>query len=125
MAKDKFKSTNRLKSFSYTIKGLRFLFSNEYNARIHLIAAFFVIALGLYFTISSLEWIAILFCIAIVFCMETLNTAIEQLCNKVEREKDPIIGRVKDLAAGAVLVSALFAALIGLIIFIPKIMLLV
>jgi diacylglycerol kinase len=63
------------------------------------------------------------FCIAFVISMEMLNTAIEKLCDVVHKELHPDIKRVKDIAAGAVLVSAIFSLMTGLIIFLPKIIL--
>ena len=68
-----------------------------------------------------MEWIAIGFCIAFVIAMEMLNTAIEKLCDVVHQEVHPGIKKVKDIAAGAVLISAIFSLITGLIIFLPKI----
>ena len=68
-----------------------------------------------------MEWIAIGFCIAFVIAMEMLNTALEKLCDVVHQEVHPGIKKVKDIAAGAVLISAIFSLITGLIIFLPKI----
>jgi diacylglycerol kinase len=71
--------------------------------------------------ISAIEWIAVGFCIAFVITMEMLNTAIEKLCDVVHKEMHPGIKKVKDIAAGAVLVAAFFSAITGAVIFLPKI----
>jgi len=73
------------------------------------------------FNISVYEWLAAVFCIAFVITMEMLNTAIEKLCDVVQKEFHPGIKKVKDIAAGAVLVSAAFSIITGCIIFLPKI----
>ena len=82
-----------------------------------------VLMLSIVLNISAIEWIAVGFCIAFVIAMEMLNTAIEKLCDVVHRDIHPGIKKVKDIAAGAVLVSAIFSLITGLIIFLPKIIL--
>ncbi len=77
-----------------------------HNFRIHIIAAVFINLVGLWLRFSSYEWIAIWMCIGMVFITEIINTAIEQLCNYISPDKNEAIGRVKDLAAAAVLVAA-------------------
>jgi diacylglycerol kinase len=71
--------------------------------------------------ISAIEWFAVCFCIAFVITIEMLNTAIEKLCDVVHKEMHPGIKKVKDIAAGAVLVAAFFSAITGAVIFLPKI----
>jgi len=89
----------------------------EPNARIHLVAAIFVILIGFLLKITPLEWIAILFAIGFVFAMEMVNTALENLCDFVSPEKHEMIKKIKDLSAAAVLVSAIVAAVIGFLVF--------
>jgi diacylglycerol kinase len=71
--------------------------------------------------ISTIEWIAVCFCIAFVFTMEMVNTAIEKLCDIIHEERHIGIKKVKDIAAGAVLVAAMFSLITGAVIFLPKI----
>ncbi len=112
----------RIRSFGHAFRGLRSLFEETPNALIHLIAAVIAISLGFAFRISSGEWLAIIIVVGAVFSMEAVNTALERLsdyaCNK---EIHPVIKKVKDLAAAAVLIAALTALAVGIIIFLPKI----
>lgn len=110
----------RLLSFKYALGGIYFLFKDQPNAWIHLVAAAGVIVAGYLFHLSAAEWIFITFAIGFVFCAELINSAIESLVDKVSPEQHPIAGKIKDLAAGAVLVAAITAAVIGLAIFVPK-----
>jgi diacylglycerol kinase len=112
-----------IRSFAFAWNGLKICFSGEPNFRIHILFAIVVLIPGIVFNISVTEWIVIGFCIAFVISMEMLNTAIEKLCDVVHKELHPDIKRVKDIAAGAVLVSAIFSLMTGLIIFLPKIIL--
>ena len=125
MQNEPFSLKKRLKSFVYAINGVKLLLREEHNARIHALATFCVIGLGFYFTISSTEWIAVLFAIGFVFSMEMVNSAIENVCDFMSPDKHETIKKVKDMAAGAVLISAIIAAIVGSIIFIPKVLALV
>jgi diacylglycerol kinase len=113
-----------IKSFAYAWNGIRSCFDSEPNFRIHSVLAIFVLILSIVLNISAIEWIAVGFCIAFVITMEMLNTAIEKLCDVVHQDLHPGIKKVKDIAAGAVLVSAIFSAVTGLVIFLPKIIVL-
>lgn len=93
--------------------------SKEHNAWIHCAAIIAVTIAGIRFEITRTEWLVILLCFAMVLAAEAFNTAIERLVNLVSPDYHPIAGDVKDIAAGAVLICAIFAALIGLIIFVP------
>ena len=97
------------------------LVKGEPNARIHAVACVVVVAAGTYYRISKMEWIAVVLCIALVISLEAVNTAIEHLTNLVSPFYNPIAGKVKDVAAAAVLVAAIAALIVGLIIFLPKI----
>ena len=112
----------RLKSFHYAFKGLQDLVRNQPNARIHLLFAVSVIFAGLYFQISRPEWLAVTICIFMVISLEAVNTALEYLTDLVSPEYHPLAGKVKDAAAAAVLIAAIGAAIVGLMIFVPKIM---
>lgn len=89
--------------------------------QIHLVVAVLVVLAGWFFNITTTEWILCLLCFGLVFGAEMVNTSIENLVDLVSPKKHELAGRAKDMAAGAVLISALFAACVGLIIFIPKI----
>lgn len=110
-----------LRSFRYAVHGLKSCFVTEANFRIHVLLAALALGLAVLFKISTVEWMATGFSIAFVLVMEMLNTAIEKLCNVVDKEFNSVIKTVKDIAAGAVLVSALFSLITGLVIFLPKI----
>jgi diacylglycerol kinase len=110
-----------IKSFGYALTGIKSCFASEPNFRIHFVAAVVAVIFSLLFTISATEWIAVGFCIAFVITMEMMNTAIEKLCDVVHKEPHPGIKKVKDIAAGAVLVSACFSLVTAAIIFLPKI----
>lgn len=116
-----FSITQRLKSFKYAFAGLRTLFTEEHNAWIHAIGAVLAIVLGFVWKISLNEWIALVIVMGLVFICELFNTSLEALADFVSPEKHPQIKKVKDLAAAAVFISALSAAITGIIIFIPKI----
>ncbi len=92
----------------------------EPNFYIHILWAIAVICLSFLLEISHLEFIVVILCIAVVLAAEMINTAIEQICNRVTREKDVEIKIIKDISAGAVLVTAIAAFVSGLIIFVPK-----
>lgn len=112
---------NRIKSFIYAFNGMKILLKEEPNSRIHLLATIIVICAGWYFNITISEWIYVTFAFGIVFAMETVNSAIENIADFIHPEKHESIKRIKDLAAGAVLFSAIASAIVGLLIFIPKI----
>jgi len=125
MKQEKFKIRARLESFKYAFDGIRTLFVNGHNSWLHFIAALLVIISGIAFRISATEWIAVIIAIGLVFSSEAINTSIEKLSDFVSPEKRGSIKEVKDLAAAAVLISAITAILIGLIVFIPKIVTLI
>ena len=109
-----------LRSFQFAFKGLRLLIIEEPNARFHLLAAGATIALGFLLKIETMEWVAILLCIGLVIAMELINTSIENLSDFIAPKRDEKIGKIKDLAAAAVLVCAIIAVITGCIIFLPK-----
>ena len=115
-------STTRLyKSFGYALKGIAELLMSQANARIHLLAIIVVSIAGFYYRINAEEWRSVVFAFAIVLAAEGFNTAIEYLTDLVSPEHHPLAGKTKDVAAGAVLICAIGAVLIGGIIFLPKI----
>ncbi len=116
---------SRLKSFSYAWNGLIKLFKNEPNAQIHLLAAFVATIFGLFLRIRPVEWISLAMVIALVIMAELLNTSIEKLADAVMPKRNEKIGMAKDFAAGAVLIAAVLAVIVGAIIFIPKLYILI
>lgn len=109
------------KAFIHAFNGLLFFFRNDRNGRIHLLAAMIVVMMAAFLHLAAMEWAVILVCIAWVMALEMLNHALEKLCDAVHPETHPFIKAAKDVAAGAVLVSAIISMIIGLIIFLPKI----
>ena len=109
----------RLKSFTYAWKAVCSFLSKENNAWIHCTAIIAVTIQVIRLEQTSTKWLVILLCFAMVLAAEAFNTAIERLVNLVSPDYHPVAGDVKDIAAGAVLICAIFAAIIGLIIFVP------
>lgn len=113
---------NRIQSFKFAVNGIGTLFKETPNSIIQLGLAIVAIILGFIFSISAFEWIAIIILIGLVLAMETMNTALERLSDYVcNKQIHPIIKKVKDLTAAAVLITAITALIVGLIIFLPKI----
>ena len=98
------------------------MLKEEPNFRIHLIAAVLAVGLSVILEITKLEFIAVTFAIALVLAAETLNTCIEKICDLISLEENHQIKIIKDMAAASVLVSAIAAFIIGMVIFIPKIL---
>lgn len=115
-------AARRLESFSHALSGVWFLLKTEPNARIHAVATVIAIAMGVLLRVTWLEWVAVILVIVAVWTAEAMNTALELLADVVSPEIHPLIGRAKDVAAGAVLVSALGAAVVGLLIFGPRLL---
>lgn len=104
-------------------RGIKLMMGSQYNAWIHAIAFGFVVLLGIFFEIMLFEWILIIFAAGMVFAAEAFNTAIEIDMNLTSPDYHPAARDTKDVAAGAVLIAALTASVIGFIIFIPRIIL--
>ena len=117
-----FSILKRLKSFKYAFNGLKILLKEEHNSRIHFFAALCAVILGLILNISNGEWIAIVLAIGFVFTLEIINSAIENISDFISPEKNDQIKKIKDFSAGGVLIGALASLIIGMIIFIPKIL---
>lgn len=119
--RQQFSLKKMFKSFGYAIAGLKSVLRSEQNFRIHLLAAALAIFLGFGLGISKVEWIMVVACISAVMGAETMNTAVEKLCDFVSPQYHEKIKVVKDLAAAAVLIVSLGALVTGGIIFIPRI----
>ncbi|MDH6356118.1 diacylglycerol kinase [Dysgonomonas sp. PH5-45] len=120
--RQKFSFKQRLKSFTYAFSGLKDLFAEEHNAWIHAFFAIAAIALGFVFGITPMEWCMVLFAIALVFSLELINSSVENLSDFASPQKNDFIRKAKDMAAAAVLVSAIASFIIGIIIFLPYIL---
>lgn len=114
-----FSIRDRYKSFGYALAGISVLISSQHNAWIHAFISLMVIVAGFLFRVTAIEWIMLIFAIVMVLIAEALNTAIELLCDFVSPDRQELIRKTKDVAAGAVLLAATGAAIIGLIIFQP------
>jgi len=120
-ASTSFSMRKRARSFIFAFNGFKYLIKAEHNFRIHLSLMSVAIVLALFFNLAKTDWLFIIFAIAIVLITETINSAIEAIIDLVSPEFNKKAGLVKDIAASAVLLASVIAAIIGLIIFIPKI----
>lgn len=111
---------DRFNSFKYAFQGIKDLFVNTPNARLHLFMAIAVIACGFFFNISLTEWCLCILSIAVVLAAEGFNTSLEYLTDLVSPDYHELAGKTKDVAAGAVLLISIGSAIVGLIIFLPK-----
>jgi len=110
-----------LRSLGHAAQGVRACYKAEKNFKIHICLSAIAIFLAIVFHISTLQWVAILFCIALVLALEMFNTVIERICNFIHPGVHPAIKIIKDIAAGSVLVASFSSFVIGCIIFLPKI----
>ena len=110
---------NRVNSFRNAFRGIFTVIKTEAQATIHLIASIFAISVAFLLQIEDIEWLFILLAISLVWITEILNTSLERLLDHLHPEHHPNVGAIKDIAAGAVLIAALFALLTGIYIFGP------
>jgi diacylglycerol kinase len=106
-----------LKSFYYALSGIRGSFRGQRNLKVQSAMALLTVGAGFYFSITATEWCIILLIIGLVLGLEMMNTAIEGLVDLVTLEHKPLAGRIKDIAAGAVLLASILAVIIGVIVF--------
>ena len=109
----------KMDAFRYTFSGLKIAWMEEHNFRFQVAWGILTLALAWFFKISPTEFLIVLTMIGFVLATETLNTALEELCDKFQPTHDPHIGKIKDLAAAAVFIAALTAFTVGCIIFVP------
>lgn len=117
------KDKKRKPGFSFAWNGIVVIIKTERNFQIHLFAALIVIAVGFVLHLSVLEWAVIVLVIGFVLVAELVNSAIEKMLDYIKPEIHPSAKIIKDVAAGAVLITAIIAVIIGLLIFIPKLFL--
>ena len=115
-----FSLRDRAHSFKNAFNGIKYFFRTQHNGYIHTFFSVLIIVLGFFFHVSNSEWIWLVFAMGFVFSAEIMNTAIEKLADVVSPSFNEAVGIAKDLAAAAVLVCAFAAAIIGSIIFAPK-----
>lgn len=118
--KGKFTIRNRYHSFRYAFKGIFHLLRYEHNSWIQSSVGLAIVIAGIFLHFSRMEWVAVVICIGMVLAAEIFNTAIELLVDLVSPEYHPLAGKVKDLAAGGVLICSGTAFATGLILTIPK-----
>ncbi len=114
-----------IRGFGFAFNGIWHTSVTQLNFRVHLIAAVVAVYAGYSLHISTQEWLWIILCIGMVLIAELFNTAIEFLTDLVSPEYNKKAGLVKDMSAGAVLIAAICALVIGIIIFVPKLLLLI
>lgn len=110
-------SQKLLRCFQYALSGIKYALRTQPNLQIHLVATLAVITLGFIVHLPLWKWAALTLCITLVWMAELFNTALEKLCDRVTLEKDESIRRVKDISAGAVLVTAIAALVMAVLIF--------
>lgn len=110
----------RAKSFVYAFRGIRLLFVTQPNARIHAMAIGLITGLGIWLSLDTWEWCIIALCMGLVLATEAINSSIEFLTDLASPEIHPLAEKAKDLAAGAVLITVLFGAIVWALIYLPK-----
>jgi len=111
-----------IKNFKYALIGLGHILKSERNARIHLAVAVVVSAAALALDLPATELVAIFFAIMTVFIAEIFNTVVEKMLDLLHPDQSPKVALIKDMAAGAVLVTAVGAAIMGFVIFSPYVL---
>ena len=111
---------NRIKSVKYAAKGFWILITSENSIIAQLIIGILMTIVGFIMHISATEWMFQVFSIGLVLVAESLNTGIEKLADFIHPDYHKQIGRIKDISAGAAFFAAIFAVIIGLIIYLPK-----
>lgn len=104
----------------YALKGMFLLLRTEASIKIQFVIALVVTGAGFYFNISNTEWMIQLIAIGMVMGIEGLNTAVEKISDFIQPENDPKIGFIKDISAGAVMIVSILAGIVGLLIYVPK-----
>jgi undecaprenol kinase len=110
-----------IKSFRYAFQGLNTAITNEPNFRIHIFFAVFALTLGIILKLNYLEWLLLAFTIFYVLTLELLNTVLESMVNLVSPEMNPYAKIAKDVSAACVLLGAFMSIIVGISLFLPKI----
>ncbi|UOQ54057.1 diacylglycerol kinase family protein [Hymenobacter cellulosivorans] len=109
----------RIASFGHAFRGVASALRSEVHLRFHALATVVAVGFGFYFDISGLEWALVALAVGTVWAAELMNTAIEAVVDLVSPEYHPLAGKAKDVAAGAVLITAVAALVVGLLVFGP------
>ncbi|OGG73664.1 hypothetical protein A3A40_03305 [Candidatus Kaiserbacteria bacterium RIFCSPLOWO2_01_FULL_54_20] len=115
----------KIHNVRFAINGIKIAWREEFSFKLEVFAALLVALLGWFFAISTIEWLTVVFMIGLVLSAEVFNTALEELCDKFQSDPDPHIAKIKDLAAAAVLLASATAFIVGVIIFLPRLLFLV
>ena len=110
------------KSFGYAFQGIFNTIRTERNIKLHCASAILVTIFGIWLQISKTEWMICFILFGLILALELVNTAVEATVDLFTEERKPLAKKAKDAAAGAVLIVAIFAAVIGILIFIPKLL---
>ncbi|MDD3221338.1 MAG: diacylglycerol kinase family protein [Clostridia bacterium] len=119
---EKQKKNALYKSFGYAFEGIFAGIKKERNMKIHCLAMVLVLIAGAIFQLSPMKWCLCFVLFGLVMALELVNTSIEAVVDMVTEEQRPLAKLAKDTAAGAVLIAAIMAAVVGFIIFIPELM---
>ena len=111
-----------MRSFVYAGRGLRTMLASQHNARVHAVATVTAVGMGLTVGLERMEWTVLVLAIVSVWTAEALNTAFEFLCDVASPEFHPLVEKAKNVAAGAVLICAIGAAIVGGLLFWPHVM---
>lgn len=112
----------QINNFKYCFTGIGYALKNEQSMISHFIIAIITVGMGFFFKISKMEWICVVFCIGLVVSLELINTAVEAACDVAMPDLHPLVKIAKDSSAAAVLIGAITALIIGILIFLPKIL---
>lgn len=118
------KDKRKLVGFSFAWNGLKEVVKTERNFRIHLVIALLVVMLSLFLELIYIEWAIIMLVIGLVLVAEAINSVIERMIDYLNPRIHPLAKKIKDIAAGSVLLAAIVAVIVGMIIFLPKFVLL-
>jgi diacylglycerol kinase (ATP) len=116
-----FTFTGRLRSVRFAVQGIRTMLASQHNAWVHAGSTVAVVAAGFGFRLDRADWCMLILAMMAVWTAEALNTAFEFLCDVASPEFHPMVAKSKDVAAGAVLLSAIGSVAVGLIIFGPHV----
>lgn len=110
------------RAFAFAAEGIVHVFQSQRNMRVHLLISLAIAALGWWLVISSVEWAILALTMGVVFAAEMMNTVVECTVDLASPGQHPLAKMAKDVAAGAVLLLAVFATLVGVFIFVPRLL---
>lgn len=125
MSDERFTLKGRLTAFTYALRGLKFLWQGEPTTRFHLAGTILALLGAWAFDFATWEWAFVISLIGLVWFAEGINSAVERACDAITLERHPMIGRAKDLAAGAVLIISLTAVAVAALLYGPRVVVLI